>query len=413
MASMVDLVFDTSAVINGQMIKLAKSGAIKDSQVIILTAVMDELVSQASSKKESGTEGLRQIGLLREGEGKLCKKIIFQGRHPTAEEIKLAGKKLDDALKSAGLSRDEVYITNVVKCRPPKNRVPEEIERAACSRYLQDEIAALKPETVCVMGNTALQSVLGKYGITENRGKITIQDGVRYYPMVHPAATIYNRKLWPVLKKDIAMVAKITHAAALPRSFYNRDTVTVAKELLGKKIVRRIGKTVLSGIITETEAYKHLEDEASHAYAGRTERNKAMFEECGRAYVYFTYGMHYCFNIVARGKTSKAGAVLVRAIEPLDGVERMVKNRSIASGGKSTRHGIADGPAKIAQAMKITKSQYGEDLVKSDSMYVTKGAKVYKVRSSSRIGVSKGSAKMWNFTCSLRPLRAPKGQTVR
>ena len=103
----------------------------------------------------------------------------------------------------AGLSRDEVYITNVVKCRPPKNRVPEEIERAACSRYLQDEIAALKPETVCVMGNTALQSVLGKYGITENRGKITIQDGVRYYPMVHPAATIYNRKLWPVLKKAL------------------------------------------------------------------------------------------------------------------------------------------------------------------------------------------------------------------
>ena len=103
MASMVDLVFDTSAVINGQMIKLAKSGAIKDSQVIILTAVMDELVSQASSKKESGTEGLRQIGLLREGEGKLCKK----------HDATLQG----------------IYITNVVKCRPPKNRVPEEIER--------------------------------------------------------------------------------------------------------------------------------------------------------------------------------------------------------------------------------------------------------------------------------------------
>ena len=98
MASMVDLVFDTSAVINGQMIKLAKSGSIKDSQVIILTAVMDELVSQASSKKESGTEGLRQIGLLREGEGKLCKKIIFQGRHPTAEEIKLAGRGRMDTL---------------------------------------------------------------------------------------------------------------------------------------------------------------------------------------------------------------------------------------------------------------------------------------------------------------------------
>ena len=146
------------------------------------------------------------------GNGSYNAKIMFIGEAPgRSEDLRgrpfagSAGKKLDDALKSAGLSRDEVYITNVVKCRPPKNRVPEEIERAACARYLQDEIAALKPETVCVMGNTALQSVLGKYGITENRGKITIQDGVRYYPMVHPAATIYNRKLWPVLKKDIAI----------------------------------------------------------------------------------------------------------------------------------------------------------------------------------------------------------------
>ena len=102
------------------------------------------------------------------GNGSYNAKIMFIGEAPgRSEDLRgrpfagSAGKKLDDALKSAGLSRDEVYITNVVKCRPPKNRVPEEIERAACSRYLQDEIAALKPETVCVMGNTALQSVLG------------------------------------------------------------------------------------------------------------------------------------------------------------------------------------------------------------------------------------------------------------
>ena len=216
------------------------------------------------------------------GNGSTSAKIMFIGEAPgRSEDLRgrpfagYAGKKLDEALKSAGLSRDEVYVTNVVKCRPPKNRVPKETERMACSRYLQDEIAALKPETVCIMGNTALQSVLGKYGITENRGKVVMKDKVRYYPMVHPAATIYNRKLWPVLKKDIANVVKITHAAPLPRSFYNRDTVTVAKELLGKKLVRQIGKTVLSGIITETEAYKHLEDEASHAYAGRI--SKRMF----------------------------------------------------------------------------------------------------------------------------------------
>ena len=93
-----DMVFDTSAVINGQMIKLAKSGAIKDSNVIILTAVMDELVSQASLKKDSGSEGLRQISLLREGKDRFCAKIVFEGRHPSAEEISLAKRGRMDAL---------------------------------------------------------------------------------------------------------------------------------------------------------------------------------------------------------------------------------------------------------------------------------------------------------------------------
>ena len=81
----------------------------------------------------------------------------------------------------------------------------------------------------------------------------------------------------------------------LPRTFYLQDTVTVAKNLLGKKIVRKIGQNKISGIITETEAYRHKDDPASHAHRKMTERNRAMFEEVGRAYVYFTYGMYYCF----------------------------------------------------------------------------------------------------------------------
>ncbi len=354
------------------------------------------------------------------GDGSAHARIMFIGEAPgRSEDLRgrpfagSAGKKLDDALKFAGLLRDSVYITNVVKCRPPKNRVPKDDERAACAAYLKEEIAALKPDTVCVMGNTALQSVLGKNGITENRGKITIQDGVRYYPTVHPAAVIYNRKLWPVLKKDIAEIAKITHSAPLSRLFYRRDTVRVAKGLLGKKLVRRVGNTVMSGIITETEAYRHADDEASHAYGGETARNGAMFGECGMAYVYFTYGMHYCFNIVAKSKTSKAGAVLVRAIEPLEGVKTMERNRNASrKGAKSPLRGIADGPAKIAQAMRITKSQYGEDLTKSDSLYVANGVKVYGIKSSARIGISCGNTKMWNFTCLLHP-RAPRAQTAR
>src|SRR3989442_3862290 len=99
----------------------------------------------------------------------------------------------------------------------------------------------------------------------------------------------------------------------IPRSFYQRDTVNVAQDLLGQVLVRRISGKTISGIIVETEAYRYRDDAASHSFAGRTERNKAMFGEVGRAYVYFTYGMHYCVNAVARDADSEAGAVLLCA----------------------------------------------------------------------------------------------------
>ena len=86
----------------------------------------------------------------------------------------------------------------------------------------------------------------------------------------------------------------------LPRKFYLKNTVTVAKNLLGKRIVRKIGRHEISGIIIETEAYRHKDDPASHAFRKITERNKVMFGDVGIAYVYFTYGMHYCFNVVAK-----------------------------------------------------------------------------------------------------------------
>jgi len=102
----------------------------------------------------------------------------------------------------------------------------------------------------------------------------------------------------------------------LLKKFYMNDTKQVAKDLLGKTLVRKIGTQVLSGVITETEAYKGKNDPASHASRKKTERNKIMFGEVGVAYVYFTYGMHYCFNVVAKKKNDKAGAVLIRAIQP-------------------------------------------------------------------------------------------------
>jgi DNA-3-methyladenine glycosylase len=183
----------------------------------------------------------------------------------------------------------------------------------------------------------------------------------------------------------------------LPREFYARNTVDVAKDLLGKILVRRIGKGTVSGIITETEAYRQSDDPASHAYRAITRRNEAMFGEVGRAYVYFTYGMHYCVNVVAKSKNRKAGAVLIRSLAPKDGINIMMKNRKIDDIANLT-----NGPAKLTMALDITKKQYGEDFVNSSHIYITNGAKIeQKIIASPRIGIKEGTDKMWNFKIKL------------
>ena len=179
----------------------------------------------------------------------------------------------------------------------------------------------------------------------------------------------------------------------LPREFYLQDTILVAKNLLGKKIVRKIGNQKISGIITETEAYRHKDDPASHAYKRMTERNKAMFEDVGRAYVYFTYGMHYCFNVVAKNSEFDAGAVLIRAIEPKEGLEIIKKNRKI-----SDFRNLTNGPAKLTQALQISKEHYGIDLTKNGELFITEGiVKQKRITSNPRVGIKEATEKMWNF----------------
>lgn len=180
---------------------------------------------------------------------------------------------------------------------------------------------------------------------------------------------------------------------SLPRSFYARDTVTVAKGLLGKKIVRKVGSQRLSGIITETEAYRHKDDPASHAFRRKTERNRAMFEEVGRAYVYFTYGMYFCFNVVAKSPKAEAGAVLIRAIQPEKGIEIMEKNR-----GNTDGKNLTNGPSKLTQALSITKKQYGIDLTRDSNLFISEGlGKQGKIIASPRIGIKTGVDNLWNF----------------
>lgn len=186
----------------------------------------------------------------------------------------------------------------------------------------------------------------------------------------------------------------------LPRSFYTRPTIDVAKELLGKVFIRRIGARTLSGMIVETEAYLHT-DPASHSFRGKTERNSAMFDTGGHLYVYFTYGLHFCANVVTSNKDT-GEAVLIRAVEPIEGIEMMVNNRFPGGrrsiGGGNNLHVLTNGPAKFAQAFQLTRQHSGIDLTKSEMFIVDAGVNVKNmIVAAVRIGVSAGKEKKWRF----------------
>ena len=179
----------------------------------------------------------------------------------------------------------------------------------------------------------------------------------------------------------------------LPRRFYIRETLTVAEELLGKKLVRHTDNTRLVGKIVEVEAYRGSDDPGSHAYRGMTPRNRLMFGKGGFAYVYFTYGMHYCFNVVTE-RQNAPGAVLIRALEPLNGIETMRKNR-----GNKNLLNLTNGPAKLTEAMNITKKQNGLDLTRSKELFICepKVKEKFEVVSTKRIGIKGGADKPWRF----------------
>lgn len=145
------------------------------------------------------------------GKGNLKSDVIFVGEAPGRNEdrngepfVGAAGKILSAALEQIGVERDSVYITNVVKCRPPDNRVPSTVEKSTCKDYLNQEIAIIGPKIICILGNTAFNSILGGSEITKHRGKIVRKGHQLYFLTVHPAAAIYNQELVNVLNGDIA-----------------------------------------------------------------------------------------------------------------------------------------------------------------------------------------------------------------
>ena len=180
----------------------------------------------------------------------------------------------------------------------------------------------------------------------------------------------------------------------IKREFYNRDTIKVAKDILGKVIVRKTKQGNMAGRIVEVEAYKFGEhDKASHASKGCTLSNQVMFGENGFAYVYFTYGMYFMLNVVAKKKIDHAGAVLIRGVEPIDGIKHMIRNRK----GKDDIN-LTNGPGKLSQALQINKKLNNYDLTKKGKLFIVDSEKrTEKVLSSGRIGISMDVEKEWRF----------------
>lgn len=185
----------------------------------------------------------------------------------------------------------------------------------------------------------------------------------------------------------------------LTRNFYARDTVVVAKALLGKLLVRRLGKKMLIGKIVEVEAYKGFEDPASHAYRGETSRNKVMFGRAGHAYIYFTYGNHYLLNVKTE-RIGVPGAVLIRALEPLVGVETMLKLR-----GVNDVRNLTNGPGKLTKALNITAKLNGLDLTRENKLFICKpkNNEKFEVECGRRVGIKVGLDKLWRFYVKNNP----------
>lgn len=184
------------------------------------------------------------------------------------------------------------------------------------------------------------------------------------------------------------------HHSPLPSKFYNRPTLTVARELLGARLVRILDGVKLVGLITETEAYFGFDDLASHAKAGRTLRTAPMFGPAGHSYVYFTYGNHWMLNTVTEKKGFPA-AVLLRAIQPIEGIEVMINRRA----GRDVL-----GPGKLTQAMGITKSENNINLARTTSgLWIEAGNIVpdKSVTIGPRVGLNKTPepwlSKPWRF----------------
>jgi DNA-3-methyladenine glycosylase len=188
----------------------------------------------------------------------------------------------------------------------------------------------------------------------------------------------------------------------LPRSFFARNPRRVARELLGKVLVRENGKLRLTGRIVEVEAYLGENDPAAHSAAGNTSRTAVLFGPPGHAYVYFIYGNYYCLNVSCE-REGKAGGVLFRALEPLEGIEEMARARKVVVKASRDLLRLTSGPGRLAEAFGITRARDNEDdLTSSDSgLWIgDDGFRAGKIVTTPRIGISKAADRPLRYILS-------------
>ena len=177
----------------------------------------------------------------------------------------------------------------------------------------------------------------------------------------------------------------------LTRAFYERSTIEVARELLGQVVVSTSPPGRTAGRIVETEAYLGADDSASHAARLRTGRVEVMWGDSGVAYVYRSYGIHAMLNVVAKSMGA-VGAVLIRALEPLDGIDVMRSRRGVVD-----ERLLCSGPGKLCQALGIGLEMHGTDLVRDEALWISPGEPAWDVSMSGRIGISRATEHPWRY----------------
>lgn len=195
-------------------------------------------------------------------------------------------------------------------------------------------------------------------------------------------------------------------SAPLPRAFYDRPTLEVARELIGKTLLRRTAEGLAGGLIVETEAYVSAIDPSAHGFRGQTARNRSMFGEPGHAYVYRSYGIHFCLNVVTEGE-GVAAAVLIRAIRPLIGVELMRARR----GERIVDRDLARGPGRLCQALALTLADDGVDLLGS-SLWLTETPAIeaaLTIVATPRVGIAQAAEWPWRFVVAGDPFVSARG----